>query len=382
MSRFGLCTVLSLFASETMAASREEPSVSFSASYLGEVWSVRDGGMATGERYLDQLDLAVEADLETLVGWRGATAFAQGLYNNGESLTEDLLGDFQVVSNIDGGGPARIYQLWLEQRLLNDRASVRAGLYDINSEFDTTETGGLFINGSHGMGVDFGQTGVNGPSIYPVTGLAVRGEFKLTETWALRAVVAEGVPGNPDRPGRTGFNLDEDEGALLVLETSYQDDRHKVALGGWRYTAEHEPFGEPMGAGNDGVYALAESRLTGEAGGPGVSAVVRVGRANSAFNPIEYYLGAGVSYTGPFAARPQDQLGVAIAWATLGAPFIEAEALAGSDLAPREVAVELTYRAVLNEYVSVQPDVQYVFNPGGRDDDDALVVGLRFEVTY
>lgn len=380
MSRLGLCTLLSLFASEALASAREDPPVSLSAGYIGEVWSVREGGLATGERYLDHLEAAVEADLDALVGWRGASAFAQAVYNNGESLTEDLIGDFHVVSNIDGGGPARLYQLWLEQRLLDDRASIRAGLYDLNSEFDTTETGGLFINGAHGMGADFGQTGVNGPSIYPVTGLAVRGEFKATDAWAVRAVVAEGMPGYPERPGRTGFDLDEEEGALLVLETSFQDERRKFALGGWRYTAEFESFAGRLQSGNDGIYALAEGRLSGEPGGRGAAAFVRIGRADSAFNAIESYLGAGISYTGLFAARSEDQLGLAVAWSELGEPFLAAEA--GADLVDREATVELTYRAVLSEHVSLQPDVQYVFNPGGRDGDDALVVGLRFELAY
>ena len=43
-----------------------------------------------------------------------------------------------------------------------------------------------------------------------------------------------------------------------------------------------------------------------------------------------------------------------------------------------EVTFELTYRVRVLPFLSLQPDVQYVANPGGDPDlDDALVVGLR-----
>lgn len=366
MRSVGLSAFLSLFAADALASTREDQSTEFAASYIGEGWSVREGGLATGERYLDHLDVSVTTDLERAIGWRGATFFAQGVYNNGESLTDDLVGDLQAVSNIDGGGPARIHQLWLEQRFAG--ASVLAGLYDINGEFDTTETGGLFINGSHGMGADFGQSGANGPSIYPVTGLAVRGSVEVAEGWTVRAAVAEGDPGDVD--DAPSLRLTSDEGALLVLETAYENAGGKFAVGGWRYTAEFEPIsGGAPGSGNGGFYALAERKL-----GERLAGFVRAGVADDTFNPIKAYVGGGVSLTGPIAARPDDQIGVAIAWAELGEPFRMTEGLAD-----REVVLEMTYRAVINDHVSLQPDVQYVFNPGGRD-DDALIVGLRFEL--
>lgn len=51
---------------------------------------------------------------------------------------------------------------------------MRIGLYDLNSEFDALDDAGLFINSAFGVGTDIGLTGVNGPSIFPVTSLAVR----------------------------------------------------------------------------------------------------------------------------------------------------------------------------------------------------------------
>ena len=42
--------------------------------------------------------------------------------------------------------------------------------------------------------------------------------------------------------------------------------------------------------------------------------------------------------------------------------------------------IELTYSTQLTDWLRVQPDVQYVINPGAdRSLDNALVIGIRFE---
>jgi porin len=65
---------------------------------------------------------------------------------------------------------------------------VKIGLYDLNSEFDVIEAAALFLNPSHGIGPDFAQSGRNGPSIFPVTSLAIRGEYRLaTRGWCARS---------------------------------------------------------------------------------------------------------------------------------------------------------------------------------------------------
>lgn len=46
-----------------------------------------------------------------------------------------------------------------------------------------------------------------------------------------------------------------------------------------------------------------------------------------------------------------------------------------------ELVVEAVYNAVLTPWLSVQPDLQYVVNPGGDAQlDDAVVVGLRVKI--
>src|SRR3546814_14121631 len=86
------------------------------------------GGHRRGARYLDNLDLVFEADLDRLAGWTGAQLHVYGLYNNGRSISE-LAGDTQAVSNIEAGVRAlRLYEAWIDQKIGDaGRAEERSG---------------------------------------------------------------------------------------------------------------------------------------------------------------------------------------------------------------------------------------------------------------
>lgn len=371
----------------------EPAAFDLSVVYTADIWRNARGGLSKGWRHLDNLDVTLTLDTERAFGWEGATLFLYGLYNNGESLSEELVGDLQVVSNIDAGvQAARLYEAWAEQRLMEGRLSLKAGLYDLNSEFDTTESGGLFLSSSHGIGPDFSQTGENGPSIFPLTSLAIRAEYSFSGKLLFRAAVLDGVPGDPDRPRRTAVRLSSDDGALLVAELNYLDERTKIGVGSWRYTAKFEDqlasarAGVPVeGRGNGGAYMLAERRLTREKtdGVQGLAGWARFGVADERFNQIRHYLGGGLVYVGPFGGRDEDQLGLAFSRVRFGTRYRKAAALAGEQVGRGETSVELTYRAALAPWLTLQPDLQYVINPSGVPGRrDALVLGIRTELGF
>ena len=48
-----------------------------------------------------------------------------------------------------------------------------------------------------------------------------------------------------------------------------------------------------------------------------------------------------------------------------------------------ETILELSYQAVVNSWLTLQPDLQYVFNPGAvGHQQNAVVAGLRFTVNF
>lgn len=365
------------------------PMVSLSATYTGDMWANTTGGLRTGEKYLDNLDLTASIDAEHAFNILGGTFFFYGLYNNNTTLSDTLVGDLQAVSNIDTTTAFRLYEAWYEQMFADDRGSPKVGLYDLNSEFDAIDTAGLFILSSHGIGPDFSQTGQNGPSIFPVTSLAARLQFQLSDKVLVRGAVLDGVPGSLVHPRRTAIKLGNGDGALLVGEIEADLDGTIAAIGAWKYTGDFDHVlkvdarGNPLrDDGNTGGYAEVERSFAGE-DGRGLSLFGRVGLADRNYNQFSGYVGFGGSYQGPFDARPDDVLGLALANVRNGTPFRKAQALAGAPVGKSETNLELTYRAELTPWLTIQPDAQYVINPGADPGlKNAFVIGLRFEIGF
>lgn len=281
------------------------------ATYTGEVMANAAGGVRRGARYLDNLDLVLEADMGALVGWRGAELHLYGLYNNGNSISE-LAGDAFAVSNIETGVSAfRLYEAWIDQKI-GSSFSVKAGLYDLNSEFDSLEASGLFVGSAHGIGADISQTGLNGPSIFPSTSLAVRLEKSFASGVKLRAAILDAVPGDPDRPGRTAVDLNADEGALAIGELEVPVGGGRLLLGHWRYTADFETFDGGDAKRNAGTYVRGEAELA-HAGDTRLDGFFRLGKAAGRFNMFDVFASAGVKLTGVAADDGEDELGLAVA---------------------------------------------------------------------
>ncbi len=365
--------------------------ITFDAVYTGEPVRNTSGGLRTGGTYLDNLDLSIAADRGSIFGLPGLSGLLYGIYNSSNDFSGKYLGDLQVASNIDGGSGWRLYEAWLDWAPVESGSfSARLGLYDVNTEFDVTETASLFLNGAHGMGTDLGQTGENGPSIYPVTSLAVR--LKITGATGAygQVVVADGVPGDPDDPGSQKIDLSSDDGALLIAEGGLSAGAwRKLAIGLWRYTANFDkltgtaPSGAPAtSSGNQGWYAIADRTLWTRDGRT-LAGFLRVGQAEDTFNTFDGYLGTGASLTGFWSARPDDAVGFAVATTFTGDDYQAAQKLAGSGADSQESSIELTYRTPITDWLTLQPDIQYIINPGVDPAlDNALVILLRFELSF
>ena len=363
--------------------------VSVDATYTGEFWRAATGGLGIGNRYLDNLDLSVAVDGNEIAGLDGWRFFGSMLNNNGRPLANELPGALQGVSNIETDPATRLYELWMQWRTASGRASLRFGLYDLNSEFDSIETGQLFINPSHGIGPDFSQSGENGPSIFPMASLALRWQL-IEGPWTVQAAVLDAKPGDPDQPDRGGIALSSREGALLVGEVDLQPESGvRTAAGYWRYTAGFDDIAAGDDAGNPrsrrdnaGAYAILESPMLLRRGeGRGLKLFARTGVAQSHINDLSGYYGAGAVYSGLIDSAWQNQFGFAVAVAELGTPAWQRLGESGVVAARHEYAYEFTCRFDISEHIVVQADVQYFDNPGmDATLKSSLVFGLRVEV--
>ncbi|WP_411339160.1 carbohydrate porin [Sphingopyxis sp. J-6] len=346
-------------------------------TYTGEVMGNVSGGVRKGARYLDNLDIVFEADLDQLAGWTGAQLHLYGLYNNGRSIGA-LAGDTHGVSNIETGVSAlRLYEAWIDQKI-GERVSVKAGLYDLNSEFDSLDAAGLFVSSPHGIGTDFAQSGRNGPSIFPSTSLAARFQVEPAEGWAVRAAVLDGVPGDPDHPRRTAIKLGNGDGALLVGEVQAPLKDGKLLLGHWRYTAAFEPNdGGAAAKGNSGTYLRGEMPIVVH-GDRRTDLFARIGTAKGRFNMFDAFASGGVKFAGWIPGREEDEFGLAVA-----AAFTSNSYRAAAGASASEIAIEATYRAPLTSWLTLQPSLHYIRRPSADPTiPDALVLGLRAETSF
>ncbi len=376
--------------------------VEMAVVYTGDIVANVAGGIDQGVRYIDNLDLAVAIDGDEF-GWYGGGILLYGIGNQGGNITS-LVGDAQVVNNIEASQDWRLFEAWIEQAV-GSRFSILGGLYDLNSEFDVNRNGALFINSSHGTGLELSQSGRNGPSIFPVTSVGVRARAAVTNWLEVRAAALDGVPGDPQQERGTHIVFDEDDGLLVAGEAEFIIDsgkqhersinvprrmlgpissRARIVLGGWFYTEEMPAIGTATQTGrSEGVYILAEWCPVREKQdqSQGLSTFLRTGVASEQVNRFSSYIGAGVLYTGLLDGRDHDRVGLAVAVGVNGDPYMSSQRAspASSGITRTETNLEATYAAQVSPWLTITADLQYVINPNTRSDiPNALVPTLRF----
>jgi porin len=381
-------------------------------AYDGETFADVSGGLRRGATYHDFLNVQLTVDAHRLFGWPGATVFLYGLGTHGGKPSR-FAGDAQGVSNIEAPDKWKLEEGWIQQNLFGNRFSMLGGLYDLNSEFYRVQSASVFFNSSFGIGPEFSQSGKGGPSIFPDTSLGVRFELKPARGFVLRTAILDGVP--LDRPDGGQRPFAKGDGLLLVGEAAYlyrpvlaeQPLLHrfriarfsglrpyegKVALGAWHYTATFDdligirPDGQPVRHhGSSGLYLIADETVYKDAGPAKrrLNLFGQLGIGGPRVNEFAFYTGGGAVLSGPFPGREADELGVAMAAAHNGNPFLERQRQAGNSVGRSEMTVELTYLAQLRSWLAVQPDLQYVVNPGTDPTlKNALVTMLRFEIAF
>lgn len=355
--------------------------------YTGEVFSNRSGGLETGTRYESLLEGELSVDLEKLAGWKGGLFHAIAFWIEGDALTNEHVGDLTRVSNNDAEDGVRAFDVWLQQSLFDGSVSVRAGLLCADQEILASDYSSLFLNSSFGMPVG---VSANMPiSAYPVATPAARVKAEAGPFYGVVAVF-DGDPGTEEF-NDTGFRvrLRDVEGTLTVVEAGASTEGLSGLPGmvkaGATYHSGEFPEHDGLGTErrNYGFYAIVDQMLYREnpEDDQGFSLFARASTSPGDRSAVSAYFDAGVHYTGLFPGRDEDRIGLAVVYAGLSRDFIRAQA-DPSDW-DREVVVELTYRAKITPWLHVQPDLQVVVHPGATSSvDDALVVGLRFEVAF
>ena len=381
-------------------------------TYDGTAVAALRGGLRRGSTYVGNLHLKLTAKGD-LIGWPGASAFADVLTIHGGRPSR-LVGDAQGVSNIEGPAGTQVEELWLQQNFNGSVASLLVGIYDLNSEFHRLQAAGLFLNSALGIGPEFAQSGVEGPSIFPRTSAGLRFAVKPTPRMVARLALLDGVP--VVRPDGSRAVFQPGDGTLAVAELAWlaraeeaPADRRsardrigrfsslapygsKLAFGAWHFSgrfadlSERGPSGEPLSRrGTSGLYLLGEHALSGsdDASAKRWAAFGQVGIADARTNRFGSHFSAGVVGSGWRLIGNADQLGLSITRAVNGSHFMRGQSALNLPTHRAETTVELTYLTLLSDHLTLQPDLQYVRRPNTDPAlSDAWVLQLRFELSF
>jgi porin len=380
--------VLACSSAPAFAAEQESGAVdsswSLGVTYKADIAGVVTGGAEQGLRFLDNLDVVADVDLDAALGWRGASAHAS-LLNNLGGRPNDLAGTLQGVNNIEvADARFKLYEAWLEQGFAGGAITLKAGLYDLNSEFYANDSAGLLIAPPFGIGSELSATGPNGPSIFPSTAPAVRLLARVSDFYVQGALVnaSAGTIGD-----RQGIDFSAREGFLMIAEAGRQG-RGKVAAGIWTYS-KHQPVIAPpdvtlahQTAESIGGYIIVEQPLFSN-GEDEIAAHIflRGGISDGKTTPFKGGWQLGLLVERPFAGRPASAFSLGIGSGVLSNTYRKANPAGNPPLEEGETVFEVTYSDQILPGVTVQPDFQYVANPAADPTmKDAIVLGLRLTI--
>jgi porin len=350
----------------------DEHGVTPQITYTGEVFANLRGGINTNDatEYRGNVDITVTVDTEALGLWHGGTFFFYAQNGHGRGISERHVGDIQILSNIDANDFTQISEYWFEQRLFRDRVWIKLGKQDANRDFSVLDYGGDFINSSFGVI----------PTVpLPTFPDPARGAVALldpAESVRLRLGVYDG--GTVDgRGGILGV-------AELALRTFLPDDTWPPGtyrIGGWYHSDDFTEITDAPApgsfSGNHGVYLAFDQLLLKEHADPedgqGIGAFVQFGWAPDDRNVLARYVGGGMIYAGAVPGRDEDVLGIGVAHARFSHRLKRQNGLTN------ETVVEAFYKVRLTPWLALQPDFQFIVNPGG-DGQDALAAGVRLMI--
>jgi porin len=375
--------------------------------YTAEVLGNLRGGARRGTAYHGLLGLGVTLDLQRMAGWRGGRLHVSALQIHGRGLSEHYLGNLLTTSGIEAVPSTRLYEAWFEQEMFGGFAALRLGQILADEEFLVSESAGIFVNATFGWP---GITAVNLPGGGPAYPLATPGvrlrlgapQGTSVAIGAFNGDPAGGRAGDPQRANRHGLLFPLGDDAFLIAELAHAARRGPAGLpatfklGAWYHTGQFEDLRATAEEavtrrGNFGAYAVADALLWRPGGqeSGGLGAFLRVAAAPSGRNPIDFYLDGGLTWTGLLPGRPDDVLGLGVAYAQVSGPARrrDREARLLDDLSGglrrQEALVELTYAAQVRPGWLVQPTAQFVVNPGAEAEArNALIVGLRVALSF
>ena len=415
--------------------------VSLAFQETSEVLGDPTGGVKAGTEYDGLTQMILQLDTQRAFDWYGGLFNVSALQIHGRNLSAENLLTLQTSSGIEADRATRLWELWYDQKFLaEDRLDVKIEQQSLDQEFLVTQNGGYFLNTMFGWPLVPSVDLPGGGPAYPLSALGLRVCWRPVNAVALLAGVFNGNPspreqGDPQLANGSGTSFATNGRRLVFAEVHYTYPAlgamaypgdgaplgHTYKLGAWydsgrfgdqRYDVNGVSLASPFSAGGPrqhrgdySIYAVADQMVWRRGSNPNESVSVfgrAMGTPQADRNLADFSLNAGVVYHDPVTNRPDDTLAVGMGYAHVGSRaagldrdtvsyIVASEAPVYRGIRGSETYVEASYTYQVHPWWQVQPDVQYVFNPGGGIQDpndpgrrvgDELVLGLRTNVLF
>lgn len=423
-------------------AALEKAGVRFAFTYYGDAFANPVGGVKQGIGYDGRFGTIIDADLEKILGWQGASFHASIHQIHGTQFSATNLSNLMTVSGIEAPPSTRLFNLWIEQTI-GGGLNLRIGQFTAAQEFLTSANANLFVNSTFGWPMAAAQDLPSGGPAYPEATPGLRLAWTPSDRLTVRAAIFDGDPagpgpGNPVQRDPYGLAFRLNDPPFVIVETAYRwgeqttdksvgpgnpnqegvdigggQSRHAASaeanlagslkLGAWVHTGafgdqRFDSQGEPLAAssgtplqhrGNLAAYAVVDQelwRVPGQ-GSRALNGFLRVSASPSDRNPVDLYADGGLTFNGPLAARPDDVVGLGLAWGRIS-PLAQSYdrdliALTGQGMPIRdyELALEMTYQWKIATNWMIQPDLQVILHPGGHQPLPAVMSGSGLSLT-
>ena len=357
------------------------------------------GGRQRGTAGAYELNLGVDADLATLAGWNGAKFHLLVIHREGSDLSAKIGNIFAVQETYSRHESVGLVTLALEQSFFEHRLNVMFGRIQETADFANSQYFCRFQTLSI-CGVPFLFPYDGAMTYYPASSWGIRLRGLIGDNRQLKTGVYQV---NPELAAHNGFQFFESgtTGVSIPVELSYHSAKGDIYKLGAIYETSRLPelaYGGGSSAGSSGAprehkgrasaYVAAEQVLAGSSR-PGSRSVVllagadAIDRRTAFFQDFEY---VGIVFNGPLASRPQDAVSVLVTRGGVSRDLVNSQRrarAAGATTAPQdyEGVLEVDYRIGLKPGLTITPNLQHIFHPGGSDAlRNATVFGVKLEV--
>jgi porin len=388
--------------------------ISFALQETSEVLGNVTGGAKQGAAYDGLTQMALQLDTNRAFGLHGGLFNVSALQIHGTNLSSNNLLTLQTASGIESDRATRLWELWYQQKFLEeDRLDIKVGQQSLDQEFMVNANGAYLINTMFGWPMVPSADLPGGGPAYPLSALGVRARYRPIDPVTLLAGVFNGSPspsgglccsGDPQRQDPSGTSFPLNGGVLVIAEAQYA----YPSLGTMLYANQREPLarvykvgawfnsenfadqqfdniglslanpasnGIPLSHHGDyGLYATVDQTVWVDPteSDRNINIFGRVLWAPQADrNLITFSMNAGLTFHEPILHRDDDTFSVGMGYAKVSssaANLDQATAFYSGSFVPTrggETYLEVSYQYQVAPWWQFQPDMQYVFNPGG-----------------